>query len=182
MKRTKIYVIIVIAALFLTACYQNPVSQEAENTEYQVFLAEDKNFKVKTFINKLQFTENEEINIYSTIEYIGDEDSINIWSGEPYFHHIIFSGEEYFNESLTLDLLKETVLKKGEIYTIPFSKSGGYSADDPKAEFWKQYYSEKELKLPKGKYSFIASTAFSLDEEQKQRVELKTEFTVKVNE
>ncbi len=146
-----------------------------------VFIAEDKNFLVRTYINKLEFKESEEISMYSTIEYIGEKDSITIWSGEPYFNYTIYNGQEYFNEGVMLTMLKSTVLTKGEIYTIPFSKSGGFSEDDPKADFWRKYYSEKELKLPKGEYSFSAYTAFTLDEEQVEKVILKTEFEVKVN-
>lgn len=149
--------------------------------DYDTFTTEDENFQVKTYINKLKFKENEEISMYSTIEYIGEKDSITIWSGEPYFHYKIYNGQEHFNEGLTLDLLKKTVLNKGEIYTIPFSKSGGYSEDDHKADFWKHYYSEKELKLPKGKYSFTAYTDFSLNEKQVEKVTLKIEFEVKVS-
>lgn len=146
-----------------------------------VFTTADENFLVKTYINKLEFKENEEITMYSTIEYIGEKDSITVWSGEPYFHYEIYDGKEYFNEGMTQDILKQTVLNKGEIYTIPFSKSGGYSEEDPKADFWKQYYSEKELKLPKGKYSFTAYTDFSLNKEQVEKVTLKIKFEVKVD-
>gem|GEM_PF-674846 len=149
--------------------------------DYNVFTTEDENFLVKTYINKLEFKEKEEISMYSTIEYIGEKDSITIWSGEPYFHYEIYDGKEYFSEGMTQDILKQTVLNKGEIYTIPFSKSGGYSEEDPKADFWKQYYSEKELKLPKGKYFFTAYTDFSLNKEQVENIMLKIEFEVNVN-
>ncbi|MBU5677648.1 YobA family protein [Alkaliphilus sp. MSJ-5] len=148
--------------------------------DYNIFTTEDENFLVKTYINKLELKENEEISMYSTIEYIGEKDNITIWSGEPYFHYTIYNGQEYFNEGITEDLLKQTVLNKGEIYTIPFSKSGGFSGDDPKADFWKHYYSEKELKLPKGEYSFTAYTDFALTEEQTEKVTLKIDFEVKV--
>jgi hypothetical protein len=180
LKKKIMYLSIIVAVFILTACTQNTVTPKVQNTDFEIFTAEDGNFRVKTYINKLEFEKDEEINMYSTIEYIGGKESIRIWSGEPYFHHIIYSGKEYFNQGLTLTLLKQTVLRKGEIYTLPFVKSGGFSEDDPKADFWRKYYSEKELRLPKGEYTFSGGTAFSLDEDQKEKVVLKTEFTVKV--
>lgn len=148
--------------------------------EDHVFTASDENFLVKTYIKSLQFKEDEEIDLYSTIEYIGEKDSIDIWSGEPYFHHMIYKDGEVLSGGLTLNILKKTELKKGEIYTIPFSKSGGFDEDDPEAAFWKDFYSEKALKLPKGEYTFSAATSFTLDEEQQEKVQLKTEFIVEV--
>lgn len=168
-----------MTVIVLAGCSQTQV-QEVKDPGYQIFTAEDENFQVKTYINKLEFEENEEINIYSTIEYVGENNSISVWSGEPYFHHLIHNGEEYINDDTIETILKETVLKKGDIHTIPFSKSGGYSQDDPKAEFWKQYFSEKELKLPKGDYTFTAKTGFFLDMDQQESITLKTEFVVKV--
>ena len=173
--------LILMAILVITACSQNTVTKEIENTNLVKFENKDDNFLVQTYINKLEFSENEEIKIYSTLEYLGDNDYISIWSGEPYFLYTVHNGEEYFNEGIILSILKKTDLKKGEIYTIPFFKSGGFSADDPKAEFWQQYYSEKELRLPKGEYTIVAYTGFSLDEDQKEHIVLKNELKVIVN-
>ncbi len=150
-------------------------------SEHETFTVEDKNFRVKTTISRLAFAKGEEIDLYSTIEYIGENESITIWSGDPYYHHTIYKGDQCINGEITHDVLKKTTLKKGEIVTIPFSKNGGFDEKDPDAEYLKQYFSEKELKLPEGEYVFAAKTAFTLDQEQKDRVILKNEFTVKVN-
>ncbi|TYP74570.1 hypothetical protein [Paenibacillus methanolicus] len=39
-----------------------------------------------------------------------------------------------------------------------------YGNDDPKAEFWREFYSEKEFNLPPGTYHIKAMSLFSLDE------------------
>ena len=148
--------------------------------EDYAFTVEDENFRVMTYIEKLSYKENEEISLYSTIEYIGHKSSITIWSGEPYFHHMIYRNEEEFSGRITLSILKTTELKKGEVYTIPFSKNGGFSEDDADAEFWRSFFSEKELRLPKGEYDFTAVTSFTLDKDQTERVNLKNEFKVEV--
>jgi hypothetical protein len=149
--------------------------------EGYVFKTNDENFLVKTYIEKLQYKEDEEIALYSTIEYIGEKDSIDIWSGDPYFQHMIYKNGEVFSGGFTQDILQKTELKKGEIYTIPFSKNGGFSEDDPDADFWREFYSEKTLELPKGEYTFSAITSFALDKEQQEKVKLETEFIVEVN-
>lgn len=156
-------------------------SHKIELLKELVFTAGDENFTVKTYIEKLKFQEDEKIGLYSTIEYIGEKDSIDVWSGDPYFQHMIYKNGEIFSGGSTLQLLKKTELKKGEIYTIPFSKNGGFDENDPDAEFWRDFYSEKELRLPRGEYIFSAITDFTLDEAQKERVTLKTEFPVEVD-
>ena len=149
--------------------------------EQQVFLEEDENFRINTYIDKLDFKENEEIKLYSTIEYIGAKNTITIWSGDPYFNYTIVDGTEYYSEGITLSIAKSTELKKGEVYTLPFAKNGGFSQDDPKAEFWEEYYSEKELRLPKGTYTFKAYTDFHLDQDAKESVDLEVEFQLIVD-
>lgn len=42
-------------------------------------------------------------------------------------------------DGLQLDILKSSKLKKGEQNKFVFTKSGGYDANDLKAEFWRQY-------------------------------------------
>lgn len=180
MKRKKILTLILVLALMLAGCSQAGANLEAAGTEPIVFEAGDENFAIKTYINKLEFDEGEEIKLHSTIEYIGENESIEIWSGEPYFHHLIHDGDKYINSDIVLGILKETVLKKGEVYTIPFSKSGGFTREDPDAEFWEKYFSEKELRLPTGDYTFTAVTDFCLDMDQEEKVTLRTEFKVKV--
>lgn len=181
MKRNKIFMLILVLVLILAGCSQVGSNREAAGEGPMVFEARNENFAIKTYIDKLEFNENEEIKLYSTIEYIGKNESIRIWSGEPYFHHLIHDGDKCINSSVVLDVLKETVLKKGEVYTIPFSKSGGFTQEDPDVKFWEKYFSEKELRLPAGDYTFTAVTDFCLDMDQEKKVTLKTEVKVKVN-
>ena len=181
MKRKKACMLILVSVLFFVGCSQAGASQEATGAEPLVFEARDENFAIKTYIDKLEFNEDEEIKMYSTIEYIGKNESIKIWSGEPYFHHLIHDGDKYINSGIVQDVLKETVLKKGEVYTIPFAKSGGFTQEDPDVKFWEKYFSEKELRLPAGDYTFTAVTDFYLDMDLKEKVTLGTEFKVKVN-
>lgn len=155
-------------------------SYRINRLEGLVVEARDENFVLKTYIDKLQFKAGEEIQLYSTIEYIGEGDSVEIWSAEPFFHHIIERDGKVISGGLTMDLFQRTQLKRGEVYVLSFKKSGGYSQEDPEAEFYKEFFAEKALKLPQGTYVFSGVTDFSLDEAQKEKVVLKTSFTVQV--
>jgi hypothetical protein len=50
-------------------------------------------------------------------------------------------------------------LPAGEVVTVPFSKSGGWSPDDPNAAFMETYHSQPELTLPPGTWRIDISTS-----------------------
>jgi hypothetical protein len=41
-------------------------------------------------------------------------------------------------------------MDRGQVLAMPFAKSGGFSADDPHAAFWRQYFADPALRLPTG--------------------------------
>ncbi|HSL34022.1 MAG TPA: hypothetical protein VK871_10270 [Candidatus Limnocylindrales bacterium] len=41
---------------------------------------------------------------------------------------------------------------------IPFTKSGGFSADDPHADFYRAFYADPVLRLPAGRWRLTATT------------------------
>ena len=56
------------------------------------------------------------------------------------------------------------LLPAGEPLVVPFSKSGGYSAGDPNAEFMEIYFSDPELTLPAGTWRIDVTTHGTLGE------------------
>lgn len=50
------------------------------------------------------------------------------------------------------------------MYNYPFKKTGGWSGDDPKADYWKAYFSDPELRLPAGTYEIRAFCDFSFSD------------------
>jgi hypothetical protein len=48
----------------------------------------------------------------------------------------------------------------GETKAIPFAKSGGTWDENPDAEFWRHYFSEPELRLPRGQWRLSAVADF----------------------
>ncbi|HEY9061384.1 MAG TPA: hypothetical protein VIO64_12900 [Pseudobacteroides sp.] len=72
---------------------------------------------------------------------------------------------EDYNKIFELDLFSDKTIYKtteNKLYSYDYVKSGGYSADDPKADFWKAFYNEKDLYLPEGDYTITVGGAFSL--------------------
>lgn len=44
----------------------------------------------------------------------------------------------------------------------PFNKSGAFDAKDPRAEFWRDFFAEPELRLPAGRYRLTARVPLSV--------------------
>ena len=56
------------------------------------------------------------------------------------------------------------VLPAGDRTAIPFAKSGGWSEDDPHADFLRTYFTDPELSLPAGTWRIDVSTAATIGE------------------
>ena len=55
-------------------------------------------------------------------------------------------------------------LPPGEPTVVPFAKSGGWSPEDPNADFLSTYFSEPELTLPAGTWRIDVTTSGTLGE------------------
>ena len=104
------------------------------------------------------------INIWGTLEYIGDNDTIEIWHGCPFMLFSVSDGNKYDLGGMTIDILTTSVLQKNRVYHFEYQKSGGYSADAPDAEYWRNFFSEPDLLLPVGEYTVTLHGGFSLSE------------------
>ena len=127
------------------------------------------------------------IRIWGTLEYIGENDSIRIWHGCPFMVFSISGGGEidftYIVSGEIAAVLVSSVLERGRVYHFEYQKSGGFSANDPNAEFWRNWFSEEDLLLPAGEYSIILIGAFSLTERiLGSESGLRVELTIVVTE
>lgn len=108
------------------------------------------------------------INIWGTLEYIGDNDAITIFSSCPFMIFSISGGDERdFGSALggvVSDVLVTSVLERGRVYHFEYQKSGGWSADAPDAAFWENFFSEPDLMLPAGEYTVSLHGGFGLTE------------------
>ena len=104
------------------------------------------------------------IHIWGTLEYVGDSDTIEIWHACPFMLFSITDGDDFDIGGMTVDILASSVLEKSRVYHFDYQKSGGWSADAPDAKYWEDFFKEKDLLLPKGKYTITLNGGFSLSE------------------
>jgi hypothetical protein len=123
----------------------------------------DELFDLKLYVDKDKYTDDEVINSYATLEYIGQEDSITVYSGDPLVGFALKDDKYFDGGYFTNDVLLTTTIKKGEVLRFDYVKSGGWTGEDPNASFYQKFYSDKALILPTGTYEISAAIACSLD-------------------
>ena len=108
------------------------------------------------------------IRLWGTLEYVGEDEAMTIYSSCPFMLFSIAGGNDIdFGRVMgadVVDVLVESVLVSGQVYHFDYQKSGGWSADDPDVEYWELFFSEEDLLLPAGEYSITLSGGFSLSE------------------
>jgi hypothetical protein len=103
------------------------------------------------------------IKIWGTLEYVGGNDTATIWHGCPF---MLFSvtGDRFGFGNAAGTISFTSVLGKDRVYHFDYEKSDGWDADSTNAEFWENFFSEKDLLLPVGKYIISLKGGFSLSE------------------
>jgi len=149
-----------------------------------VVSSKDEIFELKLYVDKNTYSTEGIIQCYATVEYVGDKDSITIYSSDPLVGFGL-KDDKYFDGGYAVnDVLISTTFKKGEIVRFDYMKSGGWSGDDTNADFYKKFFAEKELILPAGNYEISASIDGSFDSDDmlgtKYKQTVKT--TIKVTD
>lgn len=163
----KIYILIslffCITLLNFTACGEKAKEKEKETPSSIAVSTKDELFELKMYIDKDTYAHDEIVNCYATIEYIGEEDSISVYSSDPLVGFSL-KDDKYFDGGYNVnDVLMTTTFEKGKLVRFDFAKSGGWTDDDPNADFYKKFFSEKELILPTGTYEISATIACSFN-------------------
>lgn len=109
---------------------------------------------------------------------MGSEDSIDIYSGEPYAGFTVESDDVTFISAMFLRLLKTTTLQKGDVHEFPLRKAGGYSEDAEDADFWREFYSEEKMLFPIGEYQLTFFTDFYTDDSSDFQLSVQYQFEV----
>jgi hypothetical protein len=151
--------ILCILLLSITACGWKDV-EITSNIEVS---SQDEIFDIRLYVDKEKYSVDEAINCYATLEYIGDKDSITVYSSSPL---VVFALEDdkYFHGDYAVnDELITTTFQKGQIVRYDYMKSGGWSADDENATFYEKFYAEKQLILPANSYKISVIVDCSMD-------------------
>lgn len=143
----------------------------------------NKLFELNLYSDKSTYKTTDKIKIWATLKYIGSENQITIWHGNPYISFTITDGKNFNTGGIFDDILTSTTLEKDKLYKFDYVKSGGYSADDVDADYWGNFYKEKDLYLPKGDYIIGTGGAFSLIQDtEKSKSNLVKELKIKVED
>ena len=107
------------------------------------------------------------ISVEATVTNDGEEPIILSGSGGGY---VLFSVTRVSDgltsgEPVTTGDCVRHVVPVGEPNVIPFSKSGGWSEDDPNAAFLRTYFSDPELTLPPGVWQIDITTLANFGED-----------------
>ncbi len=162
-----------------SSCQKEDNAPFLEREGRQVVETSDENFRIILYSEKDVYSETEEVDIWAFIEYIGSEDSIDIYSGEPYAGYIVESEGLQFISNLAYKLLKTTTLEKGMIYEFPLKKVGGFSDDAEDADFWRDFYSEEKMLFPIGEYQLTFLTDFYTDDSVDFQLSVEYQFEVR---
>lgn len=167
-----------VFVLSLSSCEKEDTDPIIAKQGRQVAQFEDFDFRITLYSEKDVYTDTEELDIWGTLEYIGSEDSIDIYSGDPYMVYIVESDGVQFIGDLVLTLLMTTTIDKDVIYEFPLRKAGSFSQDDADADFWRDFYSEEKMLFPKGEYQLTFSTRFYTDDNADIDLSLNYQFDV----
>jgi len=172
MKINRFILFGIIFCISLTSCSK----VNYKNVDY------NKLFELKLYTDKQTYKTTDKIKIWATLRYVGNKKQIKIWHSKPYISFSITDGKEFEIRSISDCILYSTILIKDQLYEFSYKKSGAFSKDDPKAEYWKKFFEEKDLFLPSGEYTISVSGAFSLSQDDNSINNLKKEIKIKVND
>jgi hypothetical protein len=176
-QKIRVKLLLFVAALLLTACGAN--SGKAHERAHEPLtlnpatkkimeepkpVHKDDQFEMKLNIPKTKFKVGEPIVISASLTYIGNSNSIIIWGPRSYIVFSLTDGKKFEMSGMSTLELTSTKLLQGVTHEHPFVKTGAWSPDDPQADFWKKFYSEKDLLIPAGTYLITARCEFSLTE------------------
>lgn len=159
-KKPFLHLLIIILTLALISC-----RGEVKDSGMDLTASfKDDLFELTIYLDKNSYSAEETIFCYATLEYIGEEDNITVYSSDPLVGFGI-KDNKYFDGGYAVnDVLIRTSFQKGQIVKYDFTKSGGWDAEDPNAEFYEKYFTDPNLVLPAGDYEVSATINCALDE------------------
>ena len=151
-----ILIVLVCVVLSAAAC---AVPMSAKQVEAS---SNNEEFEITLYLDKDGYADNEVIECYAELKYLGSE-TIVVYSGNPMLGFGVEDDVYFDGGYVTNDSLEYTQFAPGDVVRVAFSKSGGYTSDDPLVEFYKEYFADSEFVLPSGVYEISANIDYSLD-------------------
>lgn len=122
----------------------------------------DGNFQLTISAPRATWSSDEAIDVEATLKLIGPNTEATLWgsgSGPIGFSVVEVGGDRRMDAAWQADCSPHAITADAPI-TVPFAKSGGYSADDPNAAFYEAFFADPELRLPAGEWQVSAVALF----------------------
>jgi hypothetical protein len=151
----------VALALALSGCSQSPVSPLAETTPLRGE-ASDAEFTLVITSPEGFWPAGEAINVQAELSYRGPLQEMAVagsGSGVVGFSVDEVGGNRKM-EAAWDDVCRHYAIRLGQPTTTPFRKSGGWTAEDPNAGFYQQFFSDPLFRLPPGSWRITAQASF----------------------
>jgi hypothetical protein len=108
----------------------------------------------------------EVIEVDTTATYVGS--AAKVTASSEWESLVVFTLEQLDGPRDMLDpvsdlMCRQIDLVRGVPIDVRFQKSGGYLGTDPLAPFWKQYFADRQLHLPPGRWRIVAKLEAALD-------------------
>jgi hypothetical protein len=125
----------------------------------------DELFALSIRADRGRYAAGEAIDITTTLRYLGDEPTTVTSSGGGLVSFDVYQldGPVDVEAARTADC-RQYDYRPGSIESVTFQKSGGYSDDDPMADFWRTFFADPELRLPAGDYRITATADYGAPE------------------
>ncbi|MDQ3448742.1 MAG: hypothetical protein M3432_06140 [Chloroflexota bacterium] len=139
----------VVASPSAVAASPSPVAPVGEGS--------DALFALTIGADRGPYAADEPIDIATTLRYIGAEPTTVTSSGAG----LVAFGIEQLDGPVDAGIGRDDDCARfdyppGHAESVEFHKSGGYSNDDPMADFWRTFFADPELRLPAGEYRITA--------------------------
>lgn len=141
-------------------------AEHNQTDDLSVCTVSDDNFTL-TLEGKNTYQAGEEIYFEARVT-LDNATELTVYSSDPILSFGL-EGDRYFNDgqggATSNDVLVIYDFSSDEEYVYPLTKSGGWSASDPDADFYNEFFSNPEYILPEGSYKVYAIFTYSTDEE-----------------
>lgn len=173
----------VIAALMLLVACSSPAGPSAGARDGPASGSDsDGTFTLEIRVEDGAVAGEEPIVVEATLGHAGADDIVLAGSGSG----VVFFTVTRLEDGLTSGPpaiqgdCAQHVFEAGQTQVVGFSKSGGFSADDPNAAFMRAYLADPDLRLPAGTWRIEATTTASVGECGGVPVELRAFVDVAV--
>ena len=119
----------------------------------------DDGFRLALAVASDTFDAGQPIGIDATLTYEGPAERATVWasgSGVVSFGLRQLDGDLGMGAAMTGDCAVHEFVRMDPV-AIPYTKSGGYSADDPNAGFYRAFFADQILRLPAGTWRITAN-------------------------